>query len=297
MSRNALSSFSVIIATYEWPRALDVVLRSLSEQQEGPFDVVVADDGSGPETAAVVDRWRSRFELSHVWQETGGFRKARLLNRASVAAHGDYLLFLDGDCVPRLGLLKAIRRAALPGWFVASKRLHLSPDLSARVLDGSAPVWRWSLLRWIMSAPRELFVSTHRQANRPGVLFPLRDRGRPWRPKGEFRPPYNGYGYTFGVFRSDFENVNGFDMRFGGWDGEDVDIAHRLRAAGVRCGWPGPAASVFHLWHADRKQPASPPTREPGMVEAVEGLSDLRAEIGAGGSEPSPPVRTGRWPD
>lgn len=280
MTHAVAPSLSVIVATYEWPTALDVVLRALSEQRGASFDVVVADDGSGAETADVVRRWRSRFELEHVWQPNNRFQKAQLLNRAALAARGDYLVFLDGDCVPRVGYADAIRRAALPGWFVASKRLHLSPRLSERILAGSLEVWRWSSLHWAVSAPRELVISTHRQANRPGVLFPLRDRGRPWRPRGSgFRPPYNGYGYTFGVGRSDFETVNGFDMRFGGWDGEDVDIAERLLAAGLSCGWPGPAASVFHLWHADRKQPANRIPRETGAVEAVEGLRELSAEL------------------
>jgi glycosyltransferase involved in cell wall biosynthesis len=272
---------SVIVATYEWPEALDVVLHALAEQRGDPFSVVVADDGSGEATAEVVDRWRARLDLEHVWQPNEGFLKGRLLNRASLAAGGDYLLFLDGDCVPRAGFVSAVRRAALEGWFVASKRLNLSPGLTDRVLGGSLPVWRWASWRWLVAAPRELAISHHRHVNRPGVLFSLRDRRRPWRPsQPDFRPPYNGYGYAFGVFRADFERVNGFDMRFCGWDGEDVDIADRLRSGGIRCGWPGPDASVLHLWHPDRKRPASPPPREPGAVEAPVGVRELAEELG-----------------
>lgn len=271
---------SVIVATYEWPEALDVVLRALTEQRGVPFSVVVADDGSGEETARVVERWQGALAISHVWQRNEGFLKGRLLNRASIAAGGDYLLFLDGDCVPRLGLVDAVLRAALPGWFVASKRVNLSPAITERVLAASPPVWRWSAARWLVSAPREVIMSHHRHVNRPGVLLPLRDRGRPWRPRGpDFRPPYNGYGYALGVFREDFERVNGFDMRFCGWDGEDVDIADRLRMAGLRCGWPGPDASVLHLWHEQRKRPANPPPREDGAIEAPLGLRELAREL------------------
>ena len=168
----------------------------------------------------------------------------------------------------------------MPGWFLASKRLHLSPRVTERVLGGSLPVWRWSVPHWLLRAPRELFASHHRQANRPGVLLAVRDRGRPWKPgRSEFRPPYNGYGYAFGVFRWDFERVNGFDMRLCGWDGEDVDIAERLHAAGVRCGWPGPDASVLHLWHAQRKRPARRPEREAGVIEVSPGLRELAQEL------------------
>jgi len=108
-------SLSVVVATFEWPRALDVVLHALAEQRDRDFSVVVADDGSGEETAQAVERWRGELALSHVWQENEGFLKARLLNRAALAADGEYLLFLDGDCVPRRGLTASVRRAALPG--------------------------------------------------------------------------------------------------------------------------------------------------------------------------------------
>jgi glycosyltransferase involved in cell wall biosynthesis len=274
------STITVIVATYERPAALDIVLRALSEQLGEPFEVVIADDGSGERTAEIVEQWLARFEMSHVWRPNEGFQKARLLNRAALVARGGYLVFLDGDCVPRRGFVEAVRRASLPGWFVASKRVHLSPRFTERVLADSVPIWRWSSWHWLARAPRELFTSHHRQANRPGVLFPLRDRGRPWKPGShEFRPPYNGYGYAFGVLREDFEQVNGFDMRFRGWDGEDVDIADRLRQAGVRCGWPGPDASVLHLWHTPGKQPASPPPREPGAIEAPVGLRELSREL------------------
>jgi len=271
---------SVIVATYEWPEALDVVLRALAEQRGEPFSVVVADDGSGEETARVVERWQGTLAINHVWQVNEGFLKGRLLNRASLAADGDYLLFLDGDCVPRVRFVEAVRRAALAGWFVASKRVNLSPATTERVLSHSLRVWRWSAARWLVSAPRELVTSHHRHVNRPGVLFPLRDRSRPWRPRGsDFRPPYNGYGYAFGVFREDFERVNGFDMRFCGWDGEDVDIAVRLHETGLRCGWPGPPASVLHLWHEQRKRPANLPPREDGVIEAPLGLRELSREL------------------
>jgi len=272
-------SLSVVVATFEWPRALDVVLHALAEQRDRDFSVVVADDGSGEETAQAVERWRGELELSHVWQENEGFLKARLLNRAALAADGEYLLFLDGDCVPRRGLTASVRRAVLPGWFVGSKRLHLSPETTERALSGQWPIWRWSAAEWVVRAPKELTRWHYREQNRPGVLIPVRDRARPWNGGLDFQVPYSGYGYVFGVSREDFWRVNGFDMRFCGWDGEDLDIAERLRAAGLRCGWPGPGASVLHLWHEFRKRPASPPER--ALVAAPEGLRELQLELAA----------------
>jgi GT2 family glycosyltransferase len=287
---------SVIVATYEWPQALDVMLEALSDQRGRAFEVIVADDGSGAVTRTIVERWQPVFDgrVHHSWQPDAGYRRARSLNLAVLGAAGDYLVILDGDCLPRRGFLEAVRRAALPGWFVASKRLNLRAGLSRRVLEQHLPVWRWSTARWFATAPRELF-SAPREVARPGLLLPLRDRRRPWRPEQpDFAPPFDGYGFCLGVARRDLERVNGFDMRFTGWGGEDVDLAVRLRRAGLRCGWPGAGATVLHLWHAERKGRTSSnrqlveETESSSRVEAIEGLRELALEVGGEGVEVAP---------
>jgi glycosyltransferase involved in cell wall biosynthesis len=287
MSSDAPSLVSVVVVTYEWPQALEVVLRALFEQDDPAFEVVVADDGSGPETAAVVTRWQEIVgeQLRYVRQSDEGWRQGRNRNLGALEARGEYLVFLDGDCLVRRGFLRSVRRGALPGWFLAGKRLHLGERLSTRVLEGSAPVWRWSTARWLL-APREL-VGSHREAGRPGLLIPLRDRRRPWRAgHSDFVPPFAAYGYFFGVSRDDFERANGFDMRYESWGGEDEDLAVRLRGLGLRCGWPGPEATLLHLWHPPRKgqMPSNRPlvqeTEEAGHTEAPVGLRELREELG-----------------
>ena len=294
---------SVVVVTFEWPEALDLVLEALSQQQDDAFEVIVADDGSGPETAAVVERRRETYpvRLDYVRQEDEGWRQARNRNHGALLARGDFLVFLDGDCLVRHGFLAAIRRAALPGWFLASKRLHLSESLTQRVLERRIRVWRWSAARWLLHTPRELFTS-HREAGSPGVLLPLRDRRRPWRPEQpEFTPPFDAYGFFFGVSRDDFERANGFDMRFVNWGGEDEDLAARLRRLGLRCGWPGPAATLLHLWHPVKKgtMPSNTPlvqeTKAGTHMEAFEGLRELAQEsanrVGASSSSGEPEKR------
>lgn len=255
MTRAQRSRISVVVATYDWPEALDMVLQSLSEQRDAELEVIVADDGSGSPTAAVVAKWEPVFRerLRHVWQPDQGWRLGRCRNAGALAAHGDFLVFLDGDCLVRPGFAAAIRRAALPGWFLAGKRLHLSAALSKRVLEDDQPLWRWSAASWVARRPRELLTS-HRESGGLGLLVPLRDRRRPWRPRlPDFSPPFDAYGFFLGIRRADFEHVNGFDVRFESWGGEDVDIARRLTSSGLRCGWPGPAATLLHLYHPPRK--------------------------------------------
>jgi len=267
-----VTSVSVVVATYEWPQALDAVLYALSDQSDSSFDVVVADDGSGPETAATAERWSKTFadRLRYVRQEDAGYRLARVKNLGAQTAKGDFIVMIDGDSVPRRGFVRAIRRSAIPGWFLGGKRLELSRALSERVLAEGLPVHGWPLARWL----RE------RHSARPLSALTPRDRRRPGRDGlPDFVPHTERYGFLFGVFREDFKRVNGFDMRYEGWGDEDIDLAVRLGRLGLRCGWPGPQGTLLHLWHESRKQLQDKSlldeTRASIRLEAVLGLREV----------------------
>lgn len=276
---------SVIVNTYERPDALDVVLRALSEQSERNFEVLVAEDASNPRVAELVHDWSPAFgvALRHIAQPDEGYRRARVVNLAALEARGDYLVFVDGDCIPRRCFLRALRRAALAGWFLSTQRIKLSQSFTTRVLAEGLPIWRWSPARWLVQEPAEI--------RRPGLLIPLRDRRRPWRAdEPDFVPPDNAYGFLCAMHRRDFEQVNGWDARFVGWGNDDIDLVSRLRAIGLRCSWPGPGATMFHLWHPEGRDPADPrfvanerllfETLESGRIEAVHGIRELEAESG-----------------
>jgi glycosyltransferase involved in cell wall biosynthesis len=275
---------SVVLAAYEAPECVDVTLRAFSEQENGiEFEVLVADDGSGGSVGAVVDGWRDRLDVQHVWQPNAGFRKARAVTLAVMRATGDYLVILDADCIPRAGFVRAIGRGALEGWFLSTKRINLSRPFSRRIVEAGLTAWRWSALTWFVRAPREV--------GRPGYVLPVRDRCRPWgRGCDEFTPPWSAY-CMIGVHRLDFERVNGYDLRcHRSDDGEDQDVAIRLRRSGLRCGWAGPQTTVLHLWHEARTDrgdgyvPLFRETMAAGRVEAVSGLRELREELRSGRS-------------
>lgn len=105
----------------------------------------MADDGSGPSTAALVESWQAGAgdRVVHVWHEDKGFRAAEIRNRAILAARGTYCVFLDGDCVVRPGFVAAHRRLAEPGWFVSGKRVLLSRELTERVLREGLTPGQW----------------------------------------------------------------------------------------------------------------------------------------------------------
>src|SRR5688572_22344716 len=92
----------VLFTTYNRPHDLERVLAGYARQSHPQFEIIVADDGSGRETRECLERAREDWGLviRHVWHEDLGFRKCKILNRAVIEAHAEYLIFTDGDCIP-----------------------------------------------------------------------------------------------------------------------------------------------------------------------------------------------------
>ena len=268
---------TVIVATYNRPDALDAVLRSLGQQSDTNFEVLVADDGSRSDTAAVVEGWKGRLghRLLHVWQPDDGFRLAEIRNRAILAATGEYCIFLDGDCLARPSFVAAHRALAQPGCFVTGNRVLISRDLSERILRERLTAEQWSTHTWVAQW-------MGRKINRLLPLF--------WLPLGPLRHAYGrqwrgARGANFAVWRSDLVAIDGFDAGFTGWGREDSDLFVRLIRSGVRRKDGRWATGVLHLWHpeADRARLSENDRRLDEIlagerVQATRGLSALSAE-------------------
>ena len=127
------------------------VLEGYAAQTDPDFELVVADDGSGPETRAIVEAFaaRARFPVRHVWQEDTGFRAAAIRNKAVAGTDADYVIFTDGDCIPAPDFVAQHRWLAEPGWFLSANRVLLSERFTRDVLAGRIPVHRWRLTRWL----------------------------------------------------------------------------------------------------------------------------------------------------
>ena len=261
---------SVIVTTYNREDALEAVLSALSGQTDREFEVVVADDGSRPTTAALIERWKGRLgvPLSHVWQADRGFRAAEIRNRALLAARGDYCVFLDGDCIARADFVATHRRLAERGWFVTGNRVLLSRELTAAVLREGVLPQTWNLAQWINRRAQG-------GVNRLAAVLRL-----PLGPLRKLRPGQwlGARSCNLAVWRSDLERVDGFDASFRGWGREDSDLLIRLLHSGVRRKDGRFATGVIHLWHEeeDRSQLDANDAR----LDAVQRSDRVRAQAG-----------------
>jgi glycosyltransferase involved in cell wall biosynthesis len=233
----AARRISVIVTTYNWPEALRSVLYGLSNQTDGNFEVIVADDGSDARTAEVIKA--SRIRPVHVWHEHQGFRAAAIRNQAIRAAKGAYCIFLDGDCIPRESYVAAHRRLAEPGYFVVGNRVMLSRKMTAQVFQDNLNPEDWSLPMW---CAHRLTKRVNRLA--PLLTLPLGPIRR--RAKQTWRAAQS---CNVAMWRSDLERVDGFDSCFVGWGWEDNDLILRLMRAGVKRKMGRFATGVIHLWH------------------------------------------------
>lgn len=140
---------TAIVPTYNRPGELILSLQSLALQTRLPDEVIVADDGSGEETRRAVEAFSGSpgcpFPVRHVWQEDRGFRKPRILNEAVRNATGDYLLFLDGDCMAHRRFVEEHLRLAGRDSILGGKRVEIGRELSAKILAEGLPVTGLSL--------------------------------------------------------------------------------------------------------------------------------------------------------
>lgn len=94
-------TIGVIISTYNNPEWLEKTLIGYMNQERRADEIIIADDGSGPDTCSLIERYKAVLPIKHVWHPDEGFRKTRILNLALTSATSDYLIFTDQDCVPR----------------------------------------------------------------------------------------------------------------------------------------------------------------------------------------------------
>ena len=277
---------TVILSTYNQPRWLEKSLWGYAAQTERDFELVVADDGSGPETRAVVDRARAEhgLDLVHVWHEDRGFRKTVILNRAILAARGEYLIFSDGDCIPRRDFVAVHLAHARPGRFLSGTYIHLSMALSGALTREDVLSGRFSTLPWLLAHGFRQWSKLPRLVRAP-VLAPAIAM------VGDLTTtvPARFDGNNVSAWKEAIVAANGFDAEMG-WGLEDRSLGMRLEHAGVRGRQLRNRAIVFHLEHARPYVSAETVARNEEIVarirahrevRAPSGLAELAAELGA----------------
>ncbi|WP_130736141.1 glycosyltransferase family 2 protein [Flavobacterium sp. J27] len=232
---------SVIITTYNSEEWLKKVLVGYANQTEKDFEIVIADDGSTSKTKVLLSQFEPSFlyPIIHVWQEDKGFQKCKILNKAIVKSHSEYLLFTDGDCIPREDFVATHLKYKEKGYFLSGGyfKLPMSTSNSISTIDIVSkkcfhPFWlaknnvkkNFKLSKLVRFKPFTLFMNWITTTKKT----------------------FNGHNTS--CFKSDLIAINGFneDMKYGGLDRE---VGERLFNYGVLAKQIRYSAICLHLDH------------------------------------------------
>ena len=237
----------LVVTTCERPDALARVLASVGAQTLAPDEVLVAEDGVSPATAAVVRAFAagSRAPVRHLTQSHDGFRAGRIRNAAIAATTCDYVLLVDGDMLLHPEFVADHVALARPGHYSQGVRIPLDVTATRRHIETGAGL--------------------------PGVF----DRGRLGLRRGyALRAPSLTRGLrrianafvavkscNQGFWRHDLVAANGFDESMLGWGSEDKELCARLDNAGVRRQTLVFAAVAWHFAHPPASRDAADANR------------------------------------
>lgn len=277
---------SVVMAVYKKLRELELCLEGYRRQSalaadSSAFELILADDGSGPEIEAAFERFAETvsFPCTYLWQEDRGWGKLRMLNWATHAGLADRMVFTDGDCVPHRRFVEAHIDHSDPAAGYCGRRVDLMEKLGPAVTLDDVRSGRLEDRLWLAKRILGGDIEYGGQAfYLPGSLAGLAQRF-------STSPRPSILGSNFGIHKKWLEAVNGFDESFGSPGlGEDTDLERRLRMAGADLRWITYRAIQFHLWHplTRVREPARRTWEErqkQGNLEAVQGLREFRKTL------------------
>ncbi len=259
---------SIIIPVYNAVRVLELVLAGYLRQSHQNFEVLIADDGSGPEMKTFLDRFarQALFPIRYVSQPDEGYRKTRILNEAVRTTSAPYLVFADADCIPHPYFVEAhwIRRESRT--VLCGRRVNLDTHISESLTPEDIAEGRLEKVMPAKLLTAFLGLGGHWDE---GVLI----RNRTLHQWINYKAP-TLLGCNFSVERSLLEEINGFNEDFHGYSGEDTELEYRLRLAGASFRWVRHQAIQYHLYHRAR---TSSPTNLRALAQSyAEGKAACR---------------------
>lgn len=237
---------SLIISVYNKIDFLKLIFAALEQQTFKQFEVVVADDGSGSDFVKELNYLTINFPfpVKHIWQEDLGWRKNIILNKAIVAAEGDYIIFIDGDCIPHPYFIQEHYENRKQKQVICGRRVTLTDKISNTLNTN-----RIKSKNFHISLYFPLLVETLK-GKETRIKQMLRTRNktiRGWFGKDRIK---GFWGCNFSIFKDDLLSINGFDERYIYPSmGEDTDLDLRLRNNGIFPYSKKYQLTLYHIYH------------------------------------------------
>jgi glycosyltransferase involved in cell wall biosynthesis len=241
---------SLIISFYNNIKYLKLILVGLERQSFRDFEIIIADEGSTQNSVNEIEKHSLKlpFPLKHVWQEDKKFRKNKILNKAVCAASSDYVIFIDGDCVPHSLFIKEHYENKREGTCFTGRRVNLSPKITSllteeNIRNGYLENRTLSLVMdGLFGRSYDVEKGFYTSSRIVRNILNRKKRGI--------------LGCNFSLYKSDLLKINGFDERYEGPSvGEDSDIQYRLELIGIKIDSLKYMAVQYHLYHERQHHP------------------------------------------
>ena len=232
---------SVILSTYNQPRWLELVLYGYIYQTVKDFELIVADDGSDQSTREVIETMRQQvdFRLKHVYQDDEGFRKCAILNKAILESSRDYLVFSDGDIIPRKDFIQVHLQMRQMGRFLSGGTVRLPCEISHMIGEREIATGICFDRQWLEERGLKRSFKNNK-LDSFGLKAHLLNR---FTPAGA---TWNGGNAS--AWKKDIVQVRGFDQRLR-YGGEDREFGERMERLGIRGMQIRYSAVTLHLDH------------------------------------------------
>lgn len=232
---------SIIVSTYNSEAWLEKVLWGFECQTFKDFEVVIADDGSGPKTKALLEAMEKNvtYPIIHIWQEDDGFQKSRILNKAVLACNSSYIIMTDGDCIPREDFVEVHYINKEPGYFISGGYYMLPMNISQAITRRDIEEQKCFNINWLkeMGIPKTFKNNKLTARGFISTLF------------NTFTPTNASWnGHNSSGWKKDILNVNGFDERMQ-YGGQDRELGERLFNFGIKSKQLRYSAVCVHLDH------------------------------------------------
>ncbi len=256
---------SLVVAVYQREDFLEKVFESLLNQTFRDFEIIIADDGSGPAASLVIERYRSRLThpVRHEWHPDEGFRKTIIVNKAVSKADTDYLVFIDGDCILHHRFLERHFERRRQNQVLSGRRVMFDRALTERVSAEDIRSRRIERVSyWWKHAGK---IDRWHGFYLP-FLHAVRNLGR---------SDYQILGSNFSVHKEDFYRVNGYDERIVGRGLEDNNLWRRFVNSGVAVRTITREAIQYHLFHEAARIP-----HDEAVLERFRSIDEKRTPYG-----------------
>lgn len=227
---------SLVLSTYNWPEALELVLLSLLNQSLLPNEVIIADDGSSHSTKDLIDRFRIKFPVSiiHVSHEDQGFRKSMIMNKAIAQASNPYIIQIDGDIIMHKHFIKDHLSMAAKGTYLYGSRVNITKSHLENLFKNKQISFNY-FSKGIKKRNRTLRIPLLAGLNKKVTEISSKTRG-----------------CNISFWKDDFIKVNGYNEEFRFWGNEDSEMVIRLHHIGIQGKRIKHKGIVYHIYHKEQ---------------------------------------------